>query len=280
MTPPLAPRIAGRLRAASLAVLISAGASSAGAEPGGAPCNLPVLGTGVVAAVLDGASFTLDDGRQVRLAAIEAPRPPADKADARDGAGRAAKAALEALVKNRTVTLKRLGGETDRYGRLVAYAVVNRDGIEIPVQPALLAQGQARVGARIGERGCVAGLMAAERAARGAKLGLWADPYYQVRRAGNPAEILADRGRFTVVEGRVVSVRNSGGTIYMNFGRFWTRDFTVTIARRKERAFAAAGLAPKDFAGRTVRVRGWVEQRGGPLIEAAAPEQIEIADEK
>jgi hypothetical protein len=35
----------------------------------------------------------------------------------------------------------------------------------------------------------------------------------------------------------------------------------------------------KRLEGRRVRVRGVLEQRRGPVIEADAPEQIEIADE-
>jgi hypothetical protein len=57
--------------------------------------------------------------------------------------------------------------------------------------------------------------------------------------------VLAEQGRFALVEGRV----------YVNFGRRWTEDFTVTIL-----------------------VRGWIEERGGPWIEATRPEQIEFAD--
>jgi hypothetical protein len=82
-----------------------------------------------------------------------------------------------------------------------------------------------------------------------------------------------------------VSVRESGSTIYVNFGQRWSEDFTVTIQKRNERNFAAAGLDPKSLQGRRVRVRGWVEERGGadgnkggsPWIDAAHPEQIEIA---
>lgn len=43
-------------------------------------------------------------------------------------------------------------------------------------------------------------------------------------------------------------------------------------------AFAAACVAPKALEGRRIRVRGWIEQRGGPIIAAEAPEQIEFAD--
>ena len=42
--------------------------------------------------------------------------------------------------------------------------------------------------------------------------------------------------------------------------------------------FFGRRLAPKALENRRVRVRGWVEERNGPRIEAASPEQIEIAD--
>ena len=90
--------------------------------------------------------------------------------------------------------------------------------------------------------------------------------------------MLAEQGRFALVEGRVLSVRESGATSYVNFGRRWTEDFTVTILKRNERNFTAAGLEPKKLAGRQIRVRGWIEERGGPWIEATRAEQIEFAD--
>jgi len=73
-------------------------------------------------------------------------------------------------------------------------------------------------------------------------------------------------------------VRESGATIYVNFGRRWTRDFTVIILKRVSRAFTAAGVEPKQLEGHRIRVRGWIEQRGGPVISAEAPEQIEVLD--
>ncbi|MGD0438882.1 MAG: hypothetical protein ABSB86_20655 [Bryobacteraceae bacterium] len=98
--------------------------------------------------------------------------------------------------------------------------------------------------------------------------------------ADNPADVLAEQGHFALVEGKVVSVRESGATIYVNFGRRWSRDFTVTILKRNARNFTAAGLEPKTLSGRRVRVRGWIEERGGPWIEAARPEQIELTDQE
>lgn len=60
------------------------------------------------------------------------------------------------------------------------------------------------------------------------------------------------------MEGEVLSVRESGATIYVNFGRRWTRDFTVTSA------VTTAAVKPKRLEGRHIRVRGWIEQRRGP----------------
>jgi hypothetical protein len=103
-------------------------------------------------------------------------------------------------------------------------------------------------------------------------------PYYDSLNADSPTDVLAEQGRFALVQGRVLSVRESGATIYVNFGRRWSEDFTVTILKRNERNFTAAGLEPKKLAGRQIRVRGFVEERGGPCIEATRPEQIEFVE--
>jgi len=221
-----------------------------------------------VRAVLDRQTVVLADGREVRLAGIVVPE-------------RSNEAALETLVSGREVVLQRLGPETDRYGRISAVISVSSGtapGIGRSVQSELLARGQARVAARIGDMPCAAALLAAEKNARAAGLGLWADPHYLVKKAENPADILAQRGQFAVVEGKIQSVRESGGVIYVNFGGRWSEDFTVTILKRNERSFAAAGMVLKKLAGQHVRVRGTIEERGGPWLEVARPEQIEIAE--
>ena len=105
----------------------------------------------------------------------------------------------------------------------------------------LLAQGEALVSAEVADKDCAAELAAAEAEARRAKRGTWADPA-AIKNAESPGDILAGIGRFTVVEGKVLSVRQAGATTYLNFGRNWTRDFAVTISRRMIPAFEAAGL--------------------------------------
>lgn len=264
-----------RLLLRSLALI--AGTLIANAAPAAdTVCRLEPLGTGIVVAVVDGRSFLLDDGREVRLAGLHVPLL-ARAGDKDDVAGRAAKAALESLLAGQAVTLKAPKPASDRYGRIVAYAFVS--GAESPVQHSLLLQGHAFVAARPDHRACHAELLAREKVARDAKLGLWADPVYAMRRAESGAALLAARGRFAVIEGKVISVRESGATIYVNFGRRWAQSLTVTIRKRDARQFAAAGIEPKKLEGRLLRVRGFIEERGGARLEALHAEQIELAEE-
>ncbi len=157
-----------------------------------------------------------------------------------------------------------------------------RDGDELFAQGELIAAGYARVGDQIGSRDCALGLLGREQAARQARLGLWANSYYDVLNAETPADVLARRGRFALVEGKVVSVRESGSTIYVS-GGIGPRGICVTIRKRNERNFAAAGLDLKGLVGRRIRVRGFVEAGGAtedsPRIEATHAEQIESAGE-
>jgi endonuclease YncB( thermonuclease family) len=223
-------------------------------------CPLTPIGTATIATVRDGRTLALTDGRELRLAAIEVP--------AHSGGG------LQNLVAGRPLRLEKLGPDHDRYGRLVAFAFA--DDSTDSVQQVLLAQGEARVSARVGDKACADALLAAEREARAGRRGLWGDPNSAPLPAENRARLMGERGHFALVEGKVLSVRESGSTIYMNFGRRWTKGFSVVIPRRRQRAFAAAGIALKQLAGRRVRVRGFIEQRRGLIIEADTPEQIEL----
>ena len=253
-------------------------------EPAGAEsrpstsCRSEPGGTGKVRAITDGRSFTLDDGREIRLAGIEAPLLPGPgEAGTRAKAGLAARAALESIIAGQNVDLRQNDMPADRYGRTTAFVYVSGGALPESVAHEMLARGFARVSAHVGERPCADELLARERAARQAKLGLWGEPYYAIVSAESGAELVAESGHFILAEGKVWSVRESGGTIYVNFGRQWSQALTVTILKRNERMFAAAGIEPKGLENRRIRVRGWVEERNGPRIEATRPEQIEIA---
>src|SRR5262249_62420136 len=109
---------------------------------------------------------------------------------------------------------------------LLAQSTCARESRRQSAAHEMLARGFARVSAAVGAPPCAQELLGRERAAREARLGLWAEPYYAVVGAETLPELLAERGRFAVVEGEVWSVRESGGTIYMNFGQRWSQGLT------------------------------------------------------
>src|SRR5271155_2136446 len=143
-------------------------------------CGGDEIAHGTVSRVIDARTFMLDDGHEVRLAAIEAPLLPVPQDPGAAPGAAAAKATLDALVGGDTVVLRRAEAPSDRYGRLLGYAYAVRDGEELFAQGELLAAGYARVGDRVGSRACAIELLGRERAARAAKLGLWANSYYDV----------------------------------------------------------------------------------------------------
>ena len=229
-----------------------------------ASCGSEMLGQGRVTHVIDARTLQLSDGRQIRLAAIE---PPSNSATA--------KAALTALVDNRDVSLWGDGDAPDRYGRQHAFVVL--PGADTTVQDMLLRAGAAMVTGTTAAGGCRKELVAAEAAAQQAGQGIWA-ALDVIKNARSPGDILAKLGQFTLVEGKVVSARQSGATFYLNFGRRWRQDFAVIIPRRMVGLLARDGIDVKTLAGHRIRVRGWVEQRGGPRIEVRGTGQVEVLD--
>ena len=231
-----------------------------------AACDLEWQGEGRVSAIVDARTLRLDDGRDIRLAGIESP--------GRDQS--AAIAALRVLAEGRDVTLHGPNDAPDRYGRQRAFVVVS--GARTSLQDRLLREGQARAAGTAADRACNMELIQAEAQARSTKRGLWAGSD-AIKNAERPADILAEVGRFTLVEGKVVSVRQAGTIWYVNFGRRRIEGFAATISRRMMPAVEMQGLSLTSLAGRRVRIRGWVTRRGGPRIDIVHPGQIEPIDD-
>ncbi|NNG04561.1 MAG: thermonuclease family protein [Inquilinus sp.] len=250
-----------------LAVLISL---SAHAEPSG----LIRDGAARVVGIVDGDTVMLDSGVEVRLVGLQAPKlalgrrgfvewPLADRS--RD--------ALADLVLDRRVTLAYGGRRVDRHGRALAH-LINEDGLW--VQGEMLRLGMARVYSFADNRTAVAEMLAAEGEARAAGAGIWNHPFYAVRTV-EEADRLHDS--FQLVEGVVIDAAKVRGRVYLNFGTNWRDDFTVSIAPSDVRAFGEAGQDPLGLTGRRVRVRGWIYERNGPMIDATHPEQIELIED-
>lgn len=224
---------------------------------------------GRVARVVDGDTLEMEGGLRVHLVSVEAPRESPWDAKAR--------AALERLALQREVEL-RYGGlarlpKSERYPNEAALAHVfvhTEGGRWIWAQQALLREGLVRVHTRKDNLARVDRLLADEAKARAAKLGLWAERRYQIKQADQPIEA----GGFSVVEGTVRSVQETEQRLYLNFGDDYRTDFTVLVVLADLPNFT--GLDPKGLVNRRVRVRGFVTDRGGPLIRADHAAQIEL----
>ena len=118
-------------------------------------------------------------------------------------------------------------------------------------------------------------LLQTQAEARTAHRGVWATD------AHGPFD--ADRvplatGRFVLVEGRIVRVARTTNYWYANFGRSIRRDFTFRVPPEAERGFAAAGVDLPGLEKRRVRVRGWLFEDNGPMIEVTQPLAIEVLE--
>lgn len=230
--------------------------------------------TGVVIEVVDGDTVRLASGIEVRLVGIQAPKLALGRPGFVDWPlAEDAKAGLADWVLDRPVTLHYGGRRVDRHGRALAH-LARDDGLW--VQGALLAGGLARVYSFADNRALIADMLALEQDARVARRGIWDHAYYRIR---SPEDLDRVENRFELVEGVVADAAVVRGRGYLNFGADWRTDFTVSVAPRDRRLFDRAGRVLTDLIGKRVRVRGWVEQYNGPMIEATHPEQIEVLGE-
>ncbi len=256
-----------------LTVLALATAGAALAVDDGAvvnPCGSASEPAVAVANVIDGDTLSLADGRTVHVAGIEAVKAGSGGAPVVPLA-EAARREITRLVEGSMVRVSPAPPAADRYGRLHA-AVRLADGRSLGT--VLVAAGLARVRLFPGEKPCLASLFAAEAGARAARRGLWALPAFAVRQANDPS-LLARTGLYELVEGRVASVGHGKYMVFLDFGRDYQRDFTIMVPT----AMVDQLPVPVDaFKGRQIRVRGVIEESGGPAIRLGAPEDIELRD--
>ncbi|HUO91993.1 MAG TPA: thermonuclease family protein [Rhizomicrobium sp.] len=237
-----------------------------------APCAGPVEARDVhVLRVEKNADLVLTDGRAVRLEGVMLPA--GDRDHAPNYLAERALGSLNELARNRALSLAVFVPKEDRYGRLRAQVFFPDVRDEPWLQVALLKRGFARVSIAPDRRECASELYAAEAYARRKHYGIWASGFYDVR---TPADLGGTIGTFQIVEGKVLSARVKDGRAYLDFGRDWRRDFKATISPADMRRFRDAGVDPRTYEGLTIRVRGFVDALGGPEIEVASPEAIEV----
>jgi endonuclease YncB( thermonuclease family) len=245
-----------------------------------AECTLEPGEDRTVTQVVDGETLAVDGGTHVRLIGALAPRPYDTAGDTSHWPlAEQSRNALEQLVAGRGVRLAFAGRRTDRHGRLLAHVFVGGDADRTWVQGEMLKRGLARAYGLEGSTQCLTELIAHEAIARRTGAGLWAETIYAVRTADDIATLQRLAGTFQIVEGRVVAVSSMRGSTYVNFGTDWRQDFTVLI--RSAGKHVPAEMLSDALPGQRIRVRGWVERRGGPMIAINHPAEIELLhDEK
>ncbi|WP_319532571.1 thermonuclease family protein [uncultured Cohaesibacter sp.] len=173
----------------------------------------------------------------------------------------------------------------DRYGRLAAFIASPADheadsnAIET-LQDRLLEEGLARVDPEPLTPSCAQHLLAIESRARTTNRGLWKEDHYSVKDAKR-LHLSAILSTYQLVTGTVRSVsRRPEKTSYLNFSRNWNEDFTVTLSKKSLASWEGMNKSLDELDQAPIYVRGWIEDRGGPLIRINHPQQLTITRDK
>ncbi|MFP4537835.1 MAG: thermonuclease family protein [Dichotomicrobium sp.] len=243
--------------------------------PARASCELRDAGEATVVEILNTESLLLEDGRAIRLIGALAPRTQTRWAETMDLKQTVITELKERLL-GAQVRLRFGGRERDRYGRLLTHVFVKSDDDPVWVQEALIRDGLAMAYSFADNRACLRRLLKAEARAREHNAGLWKKGLFRVRDAADPESMETLAYSFQIVEGRVKDVAVNRGRIYINFGEDWRTDVTATVDPSDRDNFADSDIRLRELEGRTVRVRGWLGRRNGPIIDVTHPEQIEL----
>lgn len=223
--------------------------------------------------VVDALTLRLKDGTFVRLAGLDIPQfvyPEPGEISLK------AKAALDSLFQEQPdiilfQTKAPKTGRVNRLGQSLAHVKTQKE--DIWVQGYLLAHGFARAAPTPSNPEMTVQMLKLEDTARAKKTGLWAQGAHPVL---TPETALNANGSFAVVEGTVVGAASVKNNLYLNFGQNWREDFTVMIPPAVRKMMVRVGIDPLALAGKTIRVRGWVREYNGALIELDHPASLEL----
>ncbi|MBI1365972.1 MAG: hypothetical protein GC153_08450 [Alphaproteobacteria bacterium] len=221
------------------------------------------------AEAINGDAF-IEDGVETHLVDIVAPRVLPES----DPYGKEAKAALQTLLALTPLEHDKLW-KRDRWGRKAGRVYVDVGGVRRSLQELLVSAGAARVLPEDDDAEFIRRLLKLEIEARVSHRGLWANPRYRVFDALKARGAV---GAFNIVEGVVEKTYSGRGRVYLNFGKDYRTDFTVTVRARQARDWKRQGNDLAALAGARLRVRGYVKWINGPSIEASNLTQIEIVN--
>lgn len=233
------------------------------------PQDLPEIDTGIVADILKPHLVRLDNGTTYVLDNVRIPVLMNDEAETY--LSDALKGKKVRMHASTTTSL----GRTDRHGNIRAH-VVTED--QRWIQAELVMQGLAWAYSSETNRDLALPLLALEDMARSAQKGFWTKPIFFIK---DNQTIQGVSESFEVFQGVVQSVSSSADRTWINFGADYKTDFTLELDHahmQKFRLETKKYVDLKELEGMTLRTRGWVEEKNGPMIALTHPEQIEFPD--
>ncbi len=236
--------------------------------------DLKHTSTGRVEKIIDARTVLMKDGKIIRLSGIEYPVAfgQDDGQESMD-----AKARLAALLPEGTEVLiyqsrNTNTGRINRMGHQMAHIALKKD--ERWINGTIVGEGLGWAMTDKDVTELAPQLYRLEDIARTAQRGLWAkNSAYPLL---TPEDAVKGSGSFRVVEGTVLKTASMKNSLYLNFGKDWHKDFTVMVTPGVRKAMARQGTDPMAFAGRKVRVRGWIRDWNGPFMELDTAARIEI----
>lgn len=227
------------------------------------------IDSGVVVKILKPDMILLDNNNKYNLENIRVPVYYSDDAVK----------ALQDLLLNKRVFIYNYSStsskadDTDRYGVPLVQVVTEDD--HIWVQDYLVSNGLSWAFTSLSSRKMIPALKKLEYEARIAKKGFWNDARYKVK---NVQEVLKDVNSYQIVEGTITDVTLTKNAAYLNFGPDWKTDFSIRFPREYWSEFRRilTKFDTKRLKDKKIKIRGWVEDSNGPLIELTHFEQMDV----
>lgn len=235
------------------------------------PFDLHLIEVGTVVEIVKADTLRLQNGKVYKLDNIRVPLQLDDKAIEY----------LKQNVLNNEIGFYIVGEDptarADRFGHTLAHAIT-KNGEWIQAQ--MVARGLTWVFGSAKSRDLYIPLLKHEELARSQSVGLWDLSAFAVK---NNRTIMENTyNSFQVYEGTILSFAHKDNYTFINFGKDPKTDFTIVINKRNVPPFRTVtghhGYAPPSLVNQRIRVRGWVEDSNGPMIELLFQEQLELLD--
>ena len=234
--------------------------------------------SGKIDKVIDGQTLLLTNDKIVRLVGLDIPA--YQQNPDFDFTLKAKMLLTEMLPKGTDVMIYQTRmakkGRVNRMGHDLGHILTkeSKDKPHVWLQGELLSKGFARVYTSSSNPELNQEMLNLEHKALSAKTGLWSDdsPF----KALTPDTAEKAIGQFAIIEGAVTKTATVKNILYLNFGQNWKTDFTIMVSTALRKKLAHQGLDLMGLNQETIRVRGWVREYNGPLIELEDAGHLEI----